>query len=387
MGDLGRNSAVTLATVVLSFHTSGSTAEDMSTDDSAKTVGNTDPKKDASWTENQLPPVKPPTTGLLMQLFFVPMIIVSIIVSVWLMFGWLAQSSTNPEQLTKNLKQLNKGSWQDAHSLSTLLRDPREKELRQNAEMAEGLAEILDGLLDDKTLIANDKLNRLATWLCRALGEFEVDAGLDTLVKASQSSDYAIRRAAVEGISTLAGKLDDITASREDIVQILREPALAREDTNSREEEMEAGEMRSVISYALGIIGDQEANDTLSLMLSDPYPEARYNAATGLARNGDLRAVPRLEEMLQIDNPEAVRYEEESETLRTWKRNLVMLNGLRAVNELYTTNAEAVMDENIIKAVRKIESAGLLQNTDASKYVLDEVIRLVDTRGPSSAGS
>ena len=39
------------------------------------------------------------------------------------------------------------------------------------------------------------------------------------------------------------------------------------------------------------------------------------------------------------------------------------------------------------KAVRKIESAGLLQNTDASKYVLDEVIRLVDTRGPSSAGS
>ena len=59
-----------------------------------------------------------------MQLFFVPMIIVSIIVAVWLMFGWLAQSGRNPEQLAANLKQLNKGSWQDAHSLSNMLRDP-----------------------------------------------------------------------------------------------------------------------------------------------------------------------------------------------------------------------------------------------------------------------
>ena len=34
----------------------------------------------AEWTERQLPPVKPPTAGLLVQLFFVPMIIVGIIV-------------------------------------------------------------------------------------------------------------------------------------------------------------------------------------------------------------------------------------------------------------------------------------------------------------------
>ena len=231
------------------------------------------------------------------------------------MGGW-AQSSTNPEQLTKNLKQLNKGSWQDAHSLSTLLRDPREKELRQNAELAAGLAETLDGLLDDKKLVANDKLHRLATWLCRALGEFEVDAGLDTLLKALKSEDFAIRRAAVEGISTLAGKLKDIKASREDVVKLLSDPALERPDVSGREQEMEQGEMRSALAYSLGVIGGDDAANTLNLMLSDPYPEARYNAATGLARNGDVRAVPRLEEMLTLDNDEAVRFEEKSETLR-----------------------------------------------------------------------
>jgi hypothetical protein len=80
----------------------------MSTDDSNNLNSSS---ADANWTEKQLPPVKPPTTGLLMQLFFVPMIIVSIIVAVWLMFGWLAQSGTNPEKLASNLKQLNKGSW------------------------------------------------------------------------------------------------------------------------------------------------------------------------------------------------------------------------------------------------------------------------------------
>ncbi len=334
----------------------------------------------SNWTDKQLPPVKPPTTGLLMQLFFVPMIIVSIIVAVWLMFGWLAQSSTNPEQLTKNLKQLNKGSWQDAHSLSTLLRDPREKELRQNAELAAGLAETLDGLLDDKKLVANDKLHRLATWLCRALGEFEVDAGLDTLLKALKSEDFAIRRAAVEGISTLAGKLKDIKASREDVVKLLSDPALERPDVSGREQEMEQGEMRSALAYSLGVIGGDDAANTLNLMLSDPYPEARYNAATGLARNGDVRAVPRLEEMLTLDNDEAVRFEEKSETLRRWKRNLILLNGLRGVNELYKKNDSMAVDPSLVTAIGKLSDAGVLQQTDASRFVLDEVKRLIDER-------
>ncbi len=51
------------------------------------------------WPDQQLPPVKPPSPAFLMQLFFIPLIIVTIIVMVWLMFSWLAHMGTKPEQL------------------------------------------------------------------------------------------------------------------------------------------------------------------------------------------------------------------------------------------------------------------------------------------------
>ena len=332
------------------------------------------------WTDKQLPPVKPPTTGLLMQLFFVPMVIVSIIVGVWLMFGWLAQSGTNPEQLAANLQQLNKGSWQDAHGLSNMLFDPREEELRHNEELANGLAEILDKLLEDKMLETSEERVKLATWLCRAIGAFEIDNGLDTLVKATECENFEIRREAIKGISTLASNLEtDITESHPDLVEQLESPAMERAEGSESEELMKFGEIRSTTAYALGVIGGEDATSTLNLMLGDAYPEARYNAATGLARNGDLRAVPRLCEMLSLDNDEATLYEvKEAQELRKWKRNLVIVNGLRGVKGLYSTNKEAAVDETITEAVEKLRGAAILQRADA--LVLDDVMRFLNER-------
>lgn len=339
----------------------------------------TNTPNDPNWTENQLPPVKPPTTGLLMQLFFVPMIIVSIIVAVWLMFGWLAQSGTNPEQLASNLKQLNKGSWQDAHGLSNMLYDPREEELRHDEGLANSLAETLNTLLDDKALATSPERVKLATWLCRALGAFEIDSGLATLIKATQSSEFEIRREAIKGISTLASNLgDELEGSRASLVDVLQEPAMERGESTTKEELLKFGEIRSTVAYALGVIGGDEANETLNLMLGDAYPEARYNAATGLARNGDLRAVPRLCEMLSLDNEEATLYEEESGTLRSWKQNLIIVNGLRAVKGLYEANAETPIDPSVVSAIGALKGAEKLKNADA--LVLDDVERYVASR-------
>lgn len=335
---------------------------------------------ETSWTDKQLPPVKPPTTGLLMQLFFVPMVIVSIIVGVWLMFGWLAQSGTNPEQLASNLKQLNKGSWQDAHSLSNMLYDPRQEELRHNQELAKSLAETLNTLLDDKFLDTSEESVKLARWLCSAIGAFEVPDGLDTLVKATECDNFEIRREAIKGISTLASNLEaDIKESRSDLVEKLTSPAMERGESSEPEELIKFGEIRSTTAYALGVIGGEEATSTLNLMLSDAYPESRYNAATGLARNGDLRAVPRLCEMLSLENDEALLYEaEEATELRKWKRNLVIVNGLRAVKELYTKNEEAEIDESITQAVDDLRGAAILLRADA--LVLDDVTRFLKER-------
>jgi hypothetical protein len=320
-----------------------------------------------------------------MQLFFVPMIIVSIIVGVWLMFGWLAQSGTNPEQLASNLKRLNKGSWQDAHGLSNMLFDPQEEELRHDTKLADSLAETLTVLLEDKNLAASEEHVKLATWLCRALGAFEIDNGLDVLLAATKNENFEIRREAIKGISTLAGNLEtDIKTSRADIVEIITSPAMERAEGSVREELMRFGEIRSTSAYALGLIGGDEAMKTLSLMLSDAYPEARYNAATGLARNGDLRAVPRLSEMLSLENDEATLYEKEgANELRRWKKNLIIVNGLRAVKELYSSN-EAPVDKSISQAIEKVRSAKILQRADA--LVLDEVMRFLKDRSSDSTG-
>ena len=318
-----------------------------------------------------------------MQLFFVPMIIVSIIVAVWIMFGWLAQSGTNPKQLSENLRQLNKGSWQDAHSLSNLLRDPRETELRKDRELASSLADTLKMLLEDPNLSVSPERHKLATWLCQALGEFEVDDGLEALIDAVKTEDFKIKRAAVEGIAKLSDKLkSSLDGSRSKLVSVLKEPAMERAPSAVREEELEYGEVRSAVAYTLGIIGGEEAKDTLTLMLSDPYPEARYNAATGLARNGDVRAVERLCEMLQIENDEATKYEEkDAATLRNWKSNMVIVNGVRGVNALYIKNQEAKLDDTIKKAIDDVVAAGVLKSNDAYKFELDALLRMLKDRG------
>ena len=217
-------------------------------------------------------------------------------------------------------------------------------------------------------------------WLCRALGEFEIDNGLDTLVVASKYENFEIRRAAIKGISTLAANLEtDIKTSREDLVATLKEPAMERAKGSDKAELLQFGEIRSTAAYALGVIGGDEAQETLTLMLGDAYPEARYNAATGLARNGDVRAVPRLREMLTIDNPAAVEFEEEEATeLRRWKQNLIIVTGLTAVKELYTQNTEATIDPSTTEAVEKLREAQVLQSADA--LVLEEVSRFLAER-------
>ena len=57
----------------------------------------------------------------------------------------------------------------------------------------------------------------------------------------------------------------------------------------------------------MGVIGGGKAESTLETLLSDGHSDVRYNAATGLARHGNARAVDVLLEML--DPAEAARIE------------------------------------------------------------------------------
>jgi hypothetical protein len=80
----------------------------------------------------------------------------------------------------------------------------------------------------------------------------------------------------------------------------------------------------------------------LEIILADGYPIARYNAATGLARNGDLRGEPVLLEMLDPEDEDVVRFENKDEpTDVAWKRALVMINGMEAVKRLAELDPDA----------------------------------------------
>ncbi len=130
----------------------------------------------------------------------------------------------------------------------------------------------------------------LRMWLSRALGEFDIDAGIPALVEAATKEDnreeVKVRRAALQAISILADRLDsESVRQHEGVLAALKQAATDRSD-DPAEEELR-GQLRATAAYTLGLVGGDPAIKQLAAMLSDPFPDARYNAATGLARQGN----------------------------------------------------------------------------------------------------
>ena len=133
--------------------------------------------------DDALPPVQPPSAGFLLQLFFIPLIIVASIVMVWGMFSWLAHMGTDPRDLVRGLKALDDASWQRAYQLSEHLRNPEYDDLKQDQELAGELVDLLESELKEGRL---DKARiNLRVYLCRALGEFKLDTVTNVLVEAA----------------------------------------------------------------------------------------------------------------------------------------------------------------------------------------------------------
>jgi len=95
-----------------------------------------------------------------------------------------------------------------------------------------------------------------------------------------------------------------------------------------------------VAAYALGVIGGEQSAERLQQMLHDTYPNARYNAATGLARQGNEQCVGVLREMLDPENRLAVK-DEANPNDQERKRTTVLLNGIKSTIQLAKTNPEA----------------------------------------------
>jgi HEAT repeat protein len=290
--------------------------------------------------EDNLPPVQPPSPGFLMQLFVVPLVIVAAIVGVCLMFNWLAHMGSRPQDLVDDLAKLNAGSWQKALTIANVLTDRQHAELRQDETMAKQLAEVLDAQLDAGS--PDPDRVKLRVYLCSALGVFEIPDGMPTLIRAARQqqdlADVEVRKTAIEAIARRADvspELRDRMRADRELTETLRQ-ASSEHAAQMPESDLMA-QLRVRAAYALGVLGGAEALDLLASMLADPEPAVRYNAATGLARHGDQRAVDRLVQMLEPVEVDA----DDVQGIAEFTAANVIKNALRASGQLANANPSA----------------------------------------------
>ncbi len=263
------------------------------------------PSESPSPSDHGLPPVEPPSARFILQLFVVPAVIVILIVLVWMLFNWLAQMGSDPTKYVAALRSNSKARWQAAASLADILNDKRNVELKRNPRLAQDLASLLSDELKEPN--EGEEQEMLEVYLCRALGEFSVPEAVPPLVEAASRTrpeDIAVRRAALEGLAVLASHLNIAETPYQ--AQVDQALASAAADTDAQ--------IRSVAAFALGVLGDKASVELLRQMLSDVYPDVRYNAATGLARCHDAAGLDVILEMLDPEEQKSAKLESEGES-------------------------------------------------------------------------
>lgn len=312
----------------------------------------------------------PSRAGFPVLLFLVPGGFAAVVVLVWWTVGWLLQQRTDPRRLVRELLPPHTATWQQAHALAELLRNPRYRELKRDPEIARGLAALLEAQLDTASMAPASI--RLRVFLCRVLGEFELGDVLPALIRAAreerQVEERDVRRAALEAMAVLASRCD---AAQLQSHEALRETVLAATAAAAPESAApdELATLRATATFTLGALGGDWATARLEQLLSDPAPNVRFNAATGLARHGVPVAVTVLTEMLDPQNPSAVDGETTVEG-RQWKRALIITNALRAARELAARNPAANL-EPLRQAVERLDCADVsIAIRDAARETL-----------------
>ena len=102
----------------------------------------------------ELPPVKPPSVGFIVQLFVVPGLIVGAIVGIWLLFGRMATAEQDWQRLVVELQNPNEHRrWRGAMGLAQILKADLElgdkgQHLSEKPEFVEALTKMLGSELE-----------------------------------------------------------------------------------------------------------------------------------------------------------------------------------------------------------------------------------------------
>lgn len=238
-----------------------------------------------------LPPVEPPSAGLVVQLFIIPLVIVGVLVVggllVYLPFGRLAGGEQTAVEYVRTIRDNNvsRQRFRAAFELATLIQN--DASLAKNSNL---LGEIVKVLKSE--LVKKDE-TQVTSYLALMLGAFEtLDAGdagdpLEVLARCLDADQpTVVRSAAAESLARQGARLDGKLDASKVIAPLV---AAARSDDV---------ELRLRAVYALGFLGGEEAEKALVEHLKDEDRFVGYNAATALARRDNSQALDLLREML-----------------------------------------------------------------------------------------
>lgn len=266
----------------------------------------------------ELPPVTPPSAGFIVQLFVIPALIVMAVVAVWALFGKLADSGSDWQQLVAELGGGNEHRrWRAAQELAQVLHNerlapPTDREpLATNPLVARALSDLLRETLASPSTAPETIMQQ--EFLARALGGIEADETTLPVLALTLTSDRApdVRRSGLMAVTAISGRhfdramgydaqldpdttppsrtpLDAPTINNANILQELR---VAAQDQDAV--------IRHIAAYALGNVSGPDSISQLQVMLGDSDDQARANAAMALARNGEATAFPVVLELLQ----------------------------------------------------------------------------------------
>lgn len=271
-----------------------------------------------------------------LRLFLIPLLIVLLLVWVWTKVHLPSYENTDPQQLVRDIAKLDDDSWLKAYALSRLLADTNDTNLGTDRALAREVSGSLAAELENEHPSAAHV--QLRVFLCRALGEFRLDEGLAILAEVASSRPGAVpdvRCAALESIAVLADRIGSSEVRKypgvlDAVINASRVSGMAMPPQMRNK-------LRSTAAFTLGVLGGRRAASRLADMTNDGNPDTRFNAAVGLARAGDPRAVPILLEMLDPTSQAVVEGETDVAAVRL-KRSLVVVNAVRAVVRLAEEN-------------------------------------------------
>lgn len=263
---------------------------------------------------DDLPPVKPPSAGFIVQLFLVPGLIVAAVVGVWALFGKMASSEQDWKILVQEIRQNNPHrSWRAAMGLAQLLKTDQDRgEAGQNLATNPEVADALTDLLEEKLELNSSDLEELQkqAFLTRALGMLDTpETVLPVLQQAMHSNvnDDAfteIRKNAVASVAVMADRAadQDRAAGSEHpgprLRKILEQPGLIDDVVAATMDDQEL--IRQLGAYTLGLLPTPAARQRLVVLAEDNAHEmTQLNAAISLARQNSTEGAPVFAKVLE----------------------------------------------------------------------------------------